>query len=78
MIYNPETASFEKSLLLKQGYYNYIYAYVPGGSKSADHTNLEGSFWETDNDYQIFVYYRDIAGRFDRLVGYTQINSRNR
>jgi aspartyl-tRNA synthetase len=39
---------------------------------------LEGSFWETDNDYQIFVYFRDIAGRFDRLVGYTQINSRNR
>lgn len=78
MSWNFERNRYELTMLLKQGYYNYIYAYVPGGSKSADHTNLEGSFWETDNDYQIFVYYRDIAGRFDRLVGYTQINSRNR
>ncbi len=75
MTYNFDTGTYDLTLLLKQGYYNYIYVYVPQGAKIADNTNLEGSFWETENDYQIFVYYRDLAGRFDRLVGYRQLNS---
>lgn len=75
MTYNFDTSQYELTLLLKQGYYNYMYVYVPQGSKVADHVNLEGSFWEAENDYQIFVYYRDIAGRYDRLVGYRQLNS---
>ncbi len=76
MTYNFDKGEYELTLLLKQGYYNYIYVYVPQGSSVADHTNLEGSFWETENDYQIFVYYRDMAGRYDRLVGYQQLNSK--
>jgi hypothetical protein len=74
MTWNFETRQYELTLLLKQGYYNYLYVYVPQGSKVADSTNLEGSFWETGNDYQIFVYYREMAGRYDRLVGYNQMN----
>lgn len=75
MTYNFDTSQYELTLLLKQGYYNYMYVYVPQGATTADHVNLEGSFWEAENDYQIFVYYRDIAGRYDRLVGYRQLNS---
>ncbi|WP_346854716.1 DUF5103 domain-containing protein [uncultured Draconibacterium sp.] len=75
MTYNFETGAYELSMLLKQGYYNYQYVYVAQGSSTADHTNIEGSFWETENDYQIFVYYRDLAGRYDRLVGYRLLNS---
>jgi hypothetical protein len=75
MTWNFETGAYELTLLLKQGYYNYQYAYVPNGSMVADLQNIEGSFWETENDYQIFIYYRDMAGRYDRLVGYTVLNS---
>jgi hypothetical protein len=75
MTWNFQTSAYELTMLLKQGYYNYIYVYVPQGSASADHTNLEGSFWETENDYQIFVYYREMSGRYDRLIGYRQLNS---
>ncbi|MFV0590276.1 MAG: DUF5103 domain-containing protein [Draconibacterium sp.] len=75
MTYNFDNSTYELTLLLKQGYYNFIYVYVPQGARVADHTNIEGSFWETENDYQIFVYYRDLAGRYDRLVGYTNLNS---
>lgn len=75
MTYNFNTGAYELSMLLKQGYYNYQYVYVPQGSTVADHTNIEGSFWEAENDYQIFVYYRDLAGRYDRLVGYRLLNS---
>lgn len=75
MTWNFETGAYELTMLLKQGYYNYIYVYVPQGSATADHVNLEGSFWETENDYQIFVYYKELSGRYDRLVGYRQLNS---
>lgn len=76
MTWNFETGRYELTLLLKQGYYNYLYAYVPQGSKKVDIANLEGSFWETENDYQIFVYYRSPGDRSDRLVGYRQFNSK--
>ncbi len=76
MTWNFETHRYELTLLLKQGYYNYIYVYVPEGSSVADHVNLEGSFWETENDYQIFVYYKPAGARYDRLIGYTQLNSK--
>jgi hypothetical protein len=75
MTWNFDTGAYELTMLLKQGYYNYIYVYVPPGASAADHTALEGSFWETDNDYQIFVYYRELSGRYDRLIGYRQLNS---
>ncbi len=76
MTWNFETSRYELTLLLKQGYYNYIYVYVPEGSPTADHTNLEGSFWETENDYQIFVYYKDLSSRHHRLIAYRQLNSK--
>jgi hypothetical protein len=75
MTWNFENSRYELTLLLKQGYYNYMLVYVPQGSAVADHTNLEGSFWETENEYQIFVYFREMSGRYDRLVGYMQVSS---
>ncbi len=75
MKWNYESAGYELSLLLKQGYYNYQYVYVPQGSKKADSANLEGSFFITENEYQIFAYYRDLTSRYDRLVGFVTINS---
>jgi len=77
MSWNNITAAYELTMMLKQGYYNYQYVYVPAGSKTADATNLEGSFWETENDYQIYVYYRGFGGRYDRLVGFKELNSKN-
>ena len=76
MTWNFNTSRYELTMLLKQGYYNFQYVYVPQGAKVADHKNLEGSFWETENDYQIFVYHKDMAARYDRLIGYRQLNSK--
>jgi len=75
MKWNFESAGYESTLLLKQGYYNYQYFYVPEGAKKADSVNLEGTFFITENEYQIFAYYRDQASRYDRLVGFVIINS---
>ncbi len=75
MKWNFQMAGYELTMLLKQGYYNYQYVYVPEGSGKIDATNLEGTFFITENDYQILVYYRDQAGRYDRLVGFQNLNS---
>lgn len=75
MKWNFERAGYDLTLLLKQGYYNYQYVYVPDGAKKADSVSLEGTFFVTENDYQIFAYYRDLASRYDRLVGFVTINS---
>ena len=75
MKWNYEHAGYELTMMLKNGYYNYEYVYVPQGSKKADAANLEGSHFETENEYQIFAYYHDLSSRYDRLVGFVTINS---
>lgn len=44
MTWNFETSQYELTLLLKQGYYNFQYVYVPQGALVADPNNIEGSF----------------------------------
>jgi hypothetical protein len=34
---------------------------------------MEGSFYETENDYAIFIYFHDRFKRYDRLVGWLPI-----
>ncbi|MGQ7868428.1 type IX secretion system plug protein [Sunxiuqinia sp. sy24] len=70
MSWNYDQTAYELTLLLKQGYYNYQYVYVSEGSQMADASVIEGSHYETENEYQVFVYYRGMSGRFDQLVGY--------
>ena len=75
MKWSFEHGGYELTLLLKQGYYNYQYVYVANGAKKADAENIEGSFFITENEYQIFVYYHDKSGHYDRLVGFVTMNS---
>lgn len=75
MLWNPKLNEYELTLFLKQGYYNYQYVYVPKGGAVADAGVIEGNHYDTENDYQIFVYYKGLSGRYDELVGFQQINS---
>ncbi len=78
MSWNMQQGVYELTTLLKQGYYNYEYVYVPEGSSVADESVIEGTHFETENDYQIFVYYRPLTGgRYDQLVGFLKVNSRD-
>jgi hypothetical protein len=81
MTYNAERGVYEKSLVLKQGYYSYTYVTKDirsGRSTTVQSESVGGNSIETENDYTILVYYRPLAGRHDELVGYTTINSLNR
>ncbi|MCW3804988.1 DUF5103 domain-containing protein [Plebeiibacterium marinum] len=75
MRYNPQFKRYEKTLLLKQGFYNYLYAFKTPQTDQATVSILEGSYSEAENDYLFLVYYRDISDNYDRLIGVAQSNS---
>ncbi|MBB6610002.1 DUF5103 domain-containing protein [Pontibacter sp. Tf4] len=71
MKYNPERQAYSGKLLLKQGYYNYQYALQKGNT--IDYSYYEGSHFETENSYDILIYYRPPGSRADLLIGYEEI-----
>lgn len=73
MVFNKENNCYEKTLLLKQGYYNYQYLVLENGNTTL--TPIEGNYEQTENDYLIFVYYKSIGDRVHRLIGAEVINS---
>ncbi|MNE98515.1 hypothetical protein D3C80_1970330 [compost metagenome] len=56
--FNEVTRRMETQQLIKQGYYDFCYAFVPNGQSAADVCPVEGCHFETDNIYTIFVYFR--------------------
>ncbi len=76
MIYNSEEGIYECAFRLKQGFYNYKYVIVDKNGK-VDENTIGGSFWQTENNYKILVYYRDLGARYDRLIGFGETSSIN-
>ena len=68
MQYNPESKRYELPLLLKQGYYNYCYVVVKDGSL-LPYNPVDGDFWQTENVYDVLIYYRAPGSRYDELIG---------
>lgn len=77
MRYNRSTKRFEISLLLKQGYYNYMYLTKFEQDDKADVKFIEGTHQETENEYTIIAYNYDQRG-YDRVVGILFTDSFNR
>jgi hypothetical protein len=77
MTYDFDRHMYIANIYLKQGYYNYAYAYVEIGKKDLNLSELEGDSYETENDYTIYVYYHPFGARHDQLVGIQTINSLN-
>ena len=75
MYFNPESGAYEKTLLLKQGYYNYLYATRPSTGGDLDFSQTEGNYWATENNYTVLVYYRPFGARADECIGYSNFNS---
>ena len=76
MNYNNLKRQYEIELKLKQGFYNYKYTVVDSANKQLNGF-ISGNFDETENNYKIIVYYRNFGSRYDRVIGYNQINSIN-
>lgn len=74
MHYNPALKGYIGEGLLKQGYYDYQYLYYPEPQKPGLTSLAEGDFSDTQNEYQIFVYYHKPGEVYDRLIGAGIIN----
>ena len=75
LVYNPKTYKYELPMLLKQGFYNYKYVLVNEDGTIDRENAISGNYWQTENEYQVLVYYRRPGGRFDELVGLGSSNS---
>ena len=75
MEYNVDTKTFEKPILLKQGFNNYQYTLVDKNGKIDEQNAVDGNFYQTENEYIVLVYYRGGAERFDRIIGIGRANS---
>jgi hypothetical protein len=70
MIYDSTARAYHARMLLRQGWYDY--QYVVDAPKMPAY-QLEGTHYETENQYEIFVYYRPFQPRTDLLIGYLKV-----
>ena len=71
MNYDETDQCYHTTLLQKQGYYNYQYL-MRLSDGTIQSVPEEGSFFQTENRYQAFVYYKGTGDRSWRLTGYAQ------
>lgn len=66
--YDEAKGAYLGRVLLKQGIYNYQFI-----SSNSQNYNLEGNHSETENCYEVLVYFRKPGERYDSLIGYQKI-----
>jgi len=76
MNYNPETGCYEKADLIKQGSYNYQYLFIPNGQTKGLTGPMEGNYYQTENEYTIYIYFHSMRERYDRLIGVTTVQNK--
>lgn len=75
MQYDSVQKSYTSKMLLKQGWYDYQYVVK---SSQLPYYYFEGSHFETENYYEIFVYHRPYQPRADLLIGYLRLEKNPR
>lgn len=83
MQYDPEAKCYWLTALVKQGGYDFQYWFVPKESnvesqkskaqKTTTTQRVDGSYWETENEYAVYLYWRPFGARYDRLIGFSYI-----
>ena len=76
MYFDEYSNTYTVPILLKQGFYNYKYIVVDNNGQIKE-GEISGNFYQTENDYKVLVYYRDLGARYDRLLGIGNGNSVN-
>jgi hypothetical protein len=75
MIYDAIKKEYRGTAFLKQGWYDYQYIVK---SSTLPPYYLEGTHFETENEYEIFIYYRPFQPQADLLVGYIKLEQNPR
>lgn len=74
--YDTENKLFYTRLLLKQGVTNYHYTWADDQGNIIDDHIFDGNFYQTENSYQLLVYYKQPGSRYEELVAYNYLKSR--
>lgn len=77
MEFNPKSNLWEKAVMIKQGFTNFQYVVADKAGRVDGKNNIDGNFYQTENDYNVFVYYREYNARYDRVIGIGSANSEN-
>ena len=75
MDYNAKKGIYEKAVLIKQGFVNYMYTITDARGRIDAENAVDGNFFQTENDYMVLVYYRPNNERYDRVIGRGTANS---
>lgn len=83
LTYNEARGAYMGTVLLKQGYYNYVFAHPAleeefGANAPTDAVSTElteGTHWQTRNDYTLILYNRGMGLRYDRIIAYLKPSS---
>lgn len=75
MHYDSAQGLYQTRMLLKQGWYDYQYLVK---SAKLPPYYFEGSHFETENYYEIFVYNKPFQPRADLLIGYLRLEKNSR
>ncbi len=68
MHYNFKEKAYKSNILLKQGFYNYTFATINSNNK-VNTNDIEGSFFETENEYTVIAYFKPLGSFYERVIG---------
>lgn len=74
MFYDDQSKSYIAKIYLKQGFYNYLLA-TKNPDGTLNYGEINGNFWQTENLYQAFLYYRPFGRNYDGLIGYGEFRT---
>jgi hypothetical protein len=69
-VFDASLNQYVLRIFLKQGYYNYQILFLPNGYTKASYREIEGNHSETQNRYNVFLYYREPGNDYDSFIGY--------
>ena len=75
MLYNEKSGLYEARMIFKQGFFNYTYVAVNKDFRINPY-KVEGSYYQTENNYSVIVYYRKFGDRYDQVIGRGSANSK--
>lgn len=76
MEYNEERRGYQLSTSLKNGFYDYVYGVVEKEGAAPNFQKIEGSSFESENDYIFLVYYKEFGSLYEQLVAVQKLNTR--
>lgn len=74
MFYDENAKKYLAKIYLKQGFYNYILA-TKNADGSLNFGEINGNFWQTENLYQAYLYYKPFGSNYDGLLGYGEFRT---